>query len=122
MATTYRFGPFRLDATAEVLFHGTEPTGVGRRATALLRLLLDRAGEPVAKDALIDAAWPRLAIEESNLTVQIAALRRVFAEADGAAWIETMPRHGYRFVGPRVARENSPAEPARGNALSLAAS
>ena len=122
MATTYRFGPFRLDATAEVLFHGTEPTGVGRRATALLRLLLDRAGEPVAKDALIDAAWPRLAIEESNLTVQIAALRRVFAEADGAAWIETMPRHGYRFVGPRVSRENSPAEPARGNALSLAAS
>jgi TolB-like protein/Tfp pilus assembly protein PilF len=122
MATSYRFGPFRLDATAEILFHGTEPTGLGRRAIALLRLLLDRAGEPVAKDTLIEAAWPGLAIEESNLTVQIAALRRVFAAAGGAAWIETMPRRGYRFVGPRVASGSSFAEPARETAPSLAAS
>ena len=35
-------------------------------------------GAPVSKDALIEAAWPGLAVEDSNLTVQIAALRRVF--------------------------------------------
>ena len=118
MATTYKFGPFRLDATAEILFHGTEPTGLGRRAIALLRLLLDSAGEPRPQPPLIDAAWHGLASQESNLTVQMAARLRVLEKAaGGAVWIETMPRRGYRFVGPRVARENSPAEPARGNAV-----
>jgi len=52
----------------------------------------------------MEAAWPGLAIEESNLTVQIAALRRTFAEIGGStSWIETLPRRGYRYVGPPVA-------------------
>ena len=76
---------------------------LGQRAVALLRLLLERAGAPVSKVALIEAAWPGRAIEDSNLTVQIAALRRVFeAIAGGANWIETLPRRGYRYVGPEV--------------------
>jgi TolB-like protein len=104
MATIHTFGPFRLDADARILFRDAEPTGLGQRAVALLALLLERAGAPVSKDALIEAAWPGLAVEDSNLTVQIAALRRVFEEAaGGAAWIETLPRRGYRYVGPAVA-------------------
>jgi DNA-binding winged helix-turn-helix (wHTH) protein len=109
MATTYEFGPFRLDTDAEILFRGAEPIVLGHRAVALLQLLLERAGVPVTKDALLEAAWPGLAIEDSNLTVQIAALRRVFDDADGANWIETMPRRGYRYVGPAVATGGSPA-------------
>jgi DNA-binding winged helix-turn-helix (wHTH) protein len=63
-------------------------------------LLVESAGTPVSKDVLIEAVWPGLAVEESNLTVQIAALRRVFAqEPGGERWIETLPRRGYRFVG-----------------------
>ena len=104
MVTIYEFGPFRLDADAEMLFRGAEPTVLGRRAVALLRLLLERAGTPVSKDALMEAAWPGLAIEESNLTVQIAAVRRVFANVEGEmTWIETLPRRGYRYIGPSVA-------------------
>jgi TolB-like protein len=84
---------------------------LGQRAVALLRLLLQRAGVPVSKDALIEAAWPGLAIEDSNLTVQIAALRKVFEEAGGdQTWIETMPRRGYRYVGPMVVTDSSSAE------------
>ena len=109
MAKIYTFGPFRLDADAGILFRGTEPAELGQRAVALLRRLLERAGEPVSKDALIEAAWPGLAIEESNLTVQIAALRRIFGEEGGAAWIETLPRRGYRYVGPAVATDRPPA-------------
>ena len=83
---------------------------LGQRAVALLRVLLERPGEPVSKDALIEAGWPGRAIEDSNLTVQIAALRRIFEEgAGGASWIETLPRRGYRYVGPAVATDNSPA-------------
>jgi len=102
--TIYKFGPFRLDANAGILFCGAEPTVLGGRAVALLQLLLERSGTPVSKDALMETAWPGLAVEDSNLTVQIAALRRVLAErADGQDWIETLPRRGYRYVGPPVA-------------------
>jgi TolB-like protein len=108
MATIHTFGPFRLDADAGILFRGAEPTMVGRRAVALLRLLLERAPTPVSKDALIEAAWPGLAIEDSNLTVQIAALRRVLEGTDGGAnWIETLPRRGYRYIGPSTAGPSS---------------
>ena len=104
MATIYEFGPFRLEADADMLFRGAEPVALGGRAVALLRLLLEKAGKPVAKDALMEAAWPGLAIEESNLTVQMAALRRAFAAVEGgSSWIETLPRRGYRYVGPPAA-------------------
>jgi TolB-like protein len=103
MATIQTFGPFRLDAEAELLFRGSEPIVLGQRAVALLRLLLERAGVPVSKVDLIEAAWPGLAVEDSNLTVQIAALRRVFEKvAGGAGWVETLPRRGYRYIGPAV--------------------
>jgi len=122
MPIHHEFGPFRLDSGAEILYRGTEPVAVGQRAVALLRVLVERAGTPVAKEALIEAAWPGLAVEESNLTVQIAALRRVFSqEAGGERWIETLPRRGYRFVGPvetadaeagRAENESADASPA----------
>src|SRR3954462_11520556 len=103
MVVIYKFGPFHLDADAGILFRGAQPTVLGRRAVALLRLLLERAGSPVSKDALIEAAWPGLTVEDSNLTVQIAALRRALEQDGGGGWIETLPRRGYRYVGPSVA-------------------
>ena len=106
----YAFGPFRLDADAEILFRNGEPLPLGKRAVALLRVLIERAGMPVSKDALMEAAWPGLAVEESNLTVQIAALRRVLREEPGGErWIETLPRRGYRFVGPMIANAGNSA-------------
>ena len=87
-----------------LLFRGSEPLALGRRALALLRALVERPGALVSKDALIEAAWPGQAVEESNLTVQIAALRKVLGEVPGGdRWIETMPRRGYRFIAPVVA-------------------
>ncbi|QOZ55529.1 hypothetical protein XH90_32260 [Bradyrhizobium sp. CCBAU 53338] len=120
-----QFGPFRLDAEAEMLFRGSEPIALGRRAVMLLRLLVEQAGTPVSKDALMQAGWPGLAIEESNLTVQIAALRRIFAGADGGAtWIETLPRRGYRYVGPPLteigADQPGSQSPVASNRASLA--
>jgi DNA-binding winged helix-turn-helix (wHTH) protein len=114
MATIHAFGPFRLDADAETLFRGSEPLPVGKRAVALLRVLVERAGAPVSKDTLIDTAWSGLAVEESNLTVQIAALRRALGEVPGGEdWIVTLPRRGYRFVGPVVTKGEAqvPAAP-----------
>lgn len=119
MAKAYEFGPFRLDEDAEIVLRGTEPTVLGQRAVALLRTLLERAGELVSKDVLFEAAWPGLAVEESNLTVQIAALRRVFEQAGGADWIETLPRRGYRYVGPSVSMHSDAVEPTRSSPPAL---
>src|SRR5581483_2722160 len=111
--TIHTFGPFRLDAGSEILFRGAEPLPVGKRAVALLRALVERPGAPVTKDALIDAAWPGLVVEESNLPVQIGMLRRALgAEPGGERWIETLPRRGYRFVGPAVTRAQPDPPPA----------
>ena len=102
VARIHQFGPFRLDAEAGILFCGDEPAALGQRAVALLGVLVERPGAPVSKDTLIEAAWPGLAVEDSNLAVQIAALRRLLEAAGGANWIETLPRRGYRYVGPEV--------------------
>jgi TolB-like protein len=104
MPVDYQFGPFGLDPKLGILLHEGEPVAVGQRAVALLRLLVERAGELVSKDDLIEAAWPGLAVEDSNLTVQMTALRKALGEANGAAWIETLSRRGYRYVGPPVSR------------------
>jgi len=121
MPTILAFGPFQLDREAGILFHNDTPTPLGQRAVALVALLLEQAGTPVSKQALIDAAWPAQAVEDSNLTVQIAAVRRVFEDmADGASWIETMPRRGYRYVGPAVTdRARSEADPSGFPSLAL---
>jgi TolB-like protein/Flp pilus assembly protein TadD len=106
MAATYILGPFRLDAETKTLFRGGEPVSLGHRAVALLRVLVERRGIPVSKDALMEAAWAGLTVEEANLAVQISALRRVFGEEPGGEnWIETLPRRGYRFVGPASIRD-----------------
>jgi DNA-binding winged helix-turn-helix (wHTH) protein len=98
---TYTFGPFRLETEAAILFHRGEPVALGPRAVGLLRALVEQRGIPVSKDTLMETAWTGLAVEESNLPVQIAALRRVLSEAPGGErWIETLSRRGYRFVGP----------------------
>jgi hypothetical protein len=72
-----------------------EPVALGQRAIALLQILVEGGGSPISKDRLIESAWPGLVIEESNLPVQIAALRRVFAEEPGGnSWIETLGSRG----------------------------
>ena len=72
----------------------------------------------MSKDVLVEAGWRGLAVADNNLTVQIAALRRVLAEAaDAESWIETLPRRGYRYVGPAVAT-NVPMQPATVRAAS----
>ena len=85
------------------------PVALGPRAVAVLTTLVMRMNEFVQKAAILDAAWPGIVVEESNLPVQISAIRRVLSQAPGGAhWIETLPRRGYRFVGPVAELEDSP--------------
>ncbi|MEP7240759.1 MAG: winged helix-turn-helix domain-containing protein [Devosia sp.] len=107
-----KFGAFEFDGDAGRLSRNGSTVAVGHRGGQLLRLLLERAGEVVGKDDLMNAAWPGQAVEESNLTVQIAALRKALGTApEGQEWIATVPRVGYRFL--RSAAASPPQEPAK---------
>src|SRR5262249_38481671 len=95
------FGPFLLNCEKGMLLRDGEPVAVGSRCVRHWAALLRRPGEVLTKAYLMDAAWPDMAIEESNLTVQIAQLRKALSPSpDGRDWIVTIPRVGYRFVGP----------------------
>ncbi|WP_200952422.1 winged helix-turn-helix domain-containing protein, partial [Mesorhizobium sp. Root552] len=95
------FGPFVLDAGNGALFERGLPVAMGSKPLALLQALVEAQGQVVPKSALMDAAWPNTNVEESNLTVQIAALRkRLRVSPNGKEWISTFPRTGYRFAGP----------------------
>jgi predicted ATPase/DNA-binding winged helix-turn-helix (wHTH) protein len=97
----YEIGPFRLDPGAGVLSCAGVPTELGARAVAVLAALVEHANDYVPKARILDAAWPGLVVEESNLAVQISAIRRALAQAPGGErWVETLARRGYRFVGP----------------------
>src|SRR5258708_35573223 len=96
----FTFGPFLLNLDNGTLLRKGERVAVGRRGILLLEALLKRQGEIVTKAELMDAAWPGTAVEESNLSVQIALLRKALGLAsDGEEWIGTIPRIGYRFLG-----------------------
>jgi predicted ATPase len=66
----------------------------------LLGLLVERAGETVSKQHLMQRAWPDVFVHEDNLKVTIARLRRVLDADGGASRIATIPGRGYRFVAP----------------------
>jgi adenylate cyclase len=98
------FGGFRLDRRSGVLFRRDErgvfaPLAMGSRALDILGVLVDRPGEIVSRSEIMGAVWPETVVEDSNLNVQIAALRRVLDEGrtDGSC-IQTIPGRGYRFT------------------------
>jgi DNA-binding winged helix-turn-helix (wHTH) protein/uncharacterized membrane protein HdeD (DUF308 family) len=101
------FGDFRFNVpTRELLRVGNQgsetPISLGSRAADLLHLFLHRPGELITKSEIMDAVWPNTAVEESNLTVQISALRRAIdGGGNRASYIQTVPGRGYRFT-PRV--------------------
>src|SRR6185312_2581298 len=101
MPRVYDIGPFRLDTDLRVLARAETPVMLGARPVAVLAVLVEHAQQFISKERLINAAWPGVIVEESNLPVQVHAIRRVLAQASGGErWIETLPRRGYRFVGP----------------------
>src|SRR5436190_12453636 len=82
-----------------------QPAAVGARAFDLLMCLLANRDRVVTKDELLQAVWPGVVVEESNLTVHVAALRKVL----GAEAIATIAGRGYRFVGAAASVDSAPA-------------
>lgn len=99
--TVYEFGPFRLEVNEHRLMRGDTPISLTGKAFSTLRVLVERHGTLVSKQELMSAVWPGTAVEENNVDRNISALRKALGgQDDGRSFIETVPRVGYRFVGP----------------------
>lgn len=95
------FGNFRLLPTARVLYEGERQLHLGSRAMDILITLAASAGEVWNKFDLIAKIWPGFVVEESNLRVHIAALRKALRDGQGGnRFIENIAGRGYCFVAP----------------------
>src|SRR5713226_4263548 len=102
------FGPFRLFAEQRLLLEGDRPVRLGSRAFDILAALVERPGEVVRKEQLIARAWPQTFVEESNLKIQVSALRRALGDGQGGnRYVITVPGRGYNFVAPMRREEAS---------------
>jgi adenylate cyclase len=113
----FLFGQFRLDPLRG-LFRcddagGLVPVSLGSRALDVLRVLIERHGDLVSKDEIMAFVWTNTTVEETNLTVQISALRRVLDQGSlEQSCIQTVPGRGYRFVLPVTRAEGAKPDPA----------
>jgi DNA-binding winged helix-turn-helix (wHTH) protein/Flp pilus assembly protein TadD len=94
------FGPFRLDVRRRLVWKGNVLLEVPPKAAELLAALASDPGEVVSKEELLRQVWPDTFVEEANLSVNVSILRKALGEQpDGRAWIQTVARRGYRFLG-----------------------
>src|SRR6516165_8223261 len=93
------FGPFRLDLRRPELRRDDQPVRIYRRPLAILCALAEAKGEIVSKAELMARLWPGRVVEESNLHVQVSALRKALDEHDGGhTLVATVPGRGYRLA------------------------
>ena len=109
----YSFGPFRLVPGQRILLEGATPITLGGRACEILIALVERSGAPVTKEELLARVWPNIIVEEGNLKVHVAALRKALGDGrDGNRYIANIPGRGYSFVAP-VTSSSRPTHPPR---------
>lgn len=97
----YKFGKFTVDAAERLLFNGKQTISLTPKAFDTLLLLIENGGHVLSKEEIMEKVWADSFVEENNLAQNISALRRALGEGiDGAKFIETVSKRGYRFVAP----------------------
>ena len=106
VGVSYEFGPYCLDTAKRLLIRDGRSVALAPKTFDLLRLLVEGHGRVLTRSELMNSLWSETFVEEANLSFQISALRKALG-SDGADWIETVPKYGYRFSGivSEVARQ-----------------
>lgn len=92
--SSFRFGDFILAPKERKLTRDGIELALGARAFDMLSFLVANRHRVLTKAEILDAIWPDIAVEESNLTVQVSALRKAL----GPKSLVTIPGRGYQFV------------------------
>lgn len=99
IATQLRFDGFMLDLANRQLLRDGRTIDLGSRYFDALVLLACSSGTLVSKDRFMDEVWKGIPVTDEALTQCIRSLRRALGdEAGKPRFIETVPKHGYRFV------------------------
>jgi TolB-like protein/DNA-binding winged helix-turn-helix (wHTH) protein/Tfp pilus assembly protein PilF len=107
----FEFGPYRLDPAAGVLTRDGALVVLNPKAVDTLAVLIRHHGNVVSKEELMKAVWPHAFVEEANLNVQISVLRKALEDSpEHPAFVETIPRRGYRFCAAVQEVYEEPAE------------
>ena len=93
----YIFGLFRIDVTERILFGKKGAVPLTPKAFDTLLTLVENSGHVLGTKELMEKVWPDSFVEENNLAQNISTLRKVLGD-EGAKFIETVPKRGYRFV------------------------
>ena len=105
------FGQYRLDLTNECLWQGTRVISLRPKAFAVLKLLIENAGQLVSKQKVLDSVWAGTFVGDSALKDNIRQLREALDDDAGSpSYIETAHRRGYRFIGRISAPGRNTAE------------
>src|SRR5262245_2528599 len=109
MSERVQFGPFSFDPESRTLERQGLPVRLQPQPARLLAILIDRAGDVVLREQLRQQIWPEGTFVdfERALNFSIARIRAALKDtADSPHYIETIPKHGYRFIAPvmRVAK------------------
>lgn len=101
MAESFRFERFSLDTRDRRLLSGGEVVELNSRYFDALALLVAEPGRLVSKDRFMDEVWRGIPVTDEALTQCIRTLRRQLGDdAARPRFIETVPKHGYRFIAP----------------------
>jgi DNA-binding winged helix-turn-helix (wHTH) protein/Tfp pilus assembly protein PilF len=107
----YEFGPFKLNVEERTLLNEGRVVQLTPKVFDTLVILLERRGQLVRKDELMESLWPDSFVEERNLAQNIFLLRKALGDGEkGRRYIQTVPKGGYRFIaGVREPPQDDPA-------------
>src|SRR5215472_10976621 len=106
----YEFGPYRLNPAQQLLTEGSKKIPLTPKAFQTLLVLVENRDRVVEKEELLQKIWPNTFVEQATLAQNIFTLRKQLQDDGGeAAYIETVPRRGYRFVA--AVRLDEPPRP-----------
>lgn len=112
------FGPFTFDRQSRLLWRDGAEVALPPRVLGVLELLIDRAGQVVARQELLDAVWKDAFVTDTSLAEAVSFLRQALGDdPQSPRYIQTVHRRGYRFVAAVSGSDPNPGAPAANRGL-----
>lgn len=112
----FRFDRFHLDPADRRLARDGEAVELNARYLDALALMVSEPGKLISKNRFMDEVWRGIPVTDEALTQCIKSLRKLLGDdAASPRFIETVPKHGYRFIAPVEAEAEAPLRTMEGD-------